>query len=92
MSSGSSSKRGVVAANRREAVQNDLLWYLTFFKEIRYYAWSLTLCRIGHKPLVNLQYQPFSAQAIAHLRCSRCRRQLAVQTLSIGEISARNSK
>lgn len=80
MSSDSSSKR------------DDLVWYLTAFKELRYYAWSLTLCRIGHKPTVVLQYRPISGQAIAHLHCSRCRRQLAVQTLDIGEISAWNTK
>lgn len=70
MSSASSSKR-----------KDDLLWALTAFKEIRYYVWTLTLCRIGHKPRSILTKNPSTGMCKNTLSCSRCERVLKIDTI-----------
>jgi hypothetical protein len=74
-----------------DSSSDDLVWGIGILALVKYYVWTLTLCRIGHKPRMSLQYKPFSNTAIAHLHCTRCNRQLAVQTLPLNPDNRRDN-
>jgi hypothetical protein len=57
--------------------KNDFVWGLGFAGAIKYYTWTLTLCRIGHKPKLKLRTK--NRQVSAELSCTRCKRVLDFQ-------------
>lgn len=61
----------------KEDLKDPLTWYLILLKEVRYYIWTLTLCRIGHKPKMDQRTKTHTVAA--ELRCERCKKVLDFQ-------------
>lgn len=61
----------------KREVADGISWLAMATEEIVYRVWTLSVCRIGHKPVLNQNTS--NRRVLAKVTCTRCKKDLDIQ-------------